>query len=752
MNRERGNAGASRHGPDPVRTSAGRDGPDIDTSASDADRSAVTRRTVLGALAGTGVTSLAGCSLLEAESDGDTTAVDDGMARELAVQFAPTLYFDEDERWFPTDPRPYESERDGETVVDGFDALDGYTDRHEIGETPPDPTVFYHVVQYENSSLAVVQYWSYSVFDQFTTNFHWHDWEVLHVFVDTENWSSSGNETESDDIDAVEPQLYVASSHSRKVPNNEFLDPDREQVPRILTELGSHSSALSVNDKRDQFQRLPSDGTLADITNSAIESIEDLAEIPVAYGLPRDEGSRLPYVVPELDGVPIYEHERLPSVERSDLIDEDLTVRSFDDLVSPPTDLPERETGVVFQYTARGEAESDVEYELIPSGKLEHIDGFTGPQLSFEFTVPDFAEDAVAGHITTTGQPWEQPRYDNPAADISEPNHRASLADRYDVVGEGAPVNNVVATVTEAITSDDAPEDEGLTTEDSTVEAVALLESEPEAVPTFGGIAVVQDVPEGDHRLTVNGAGVAPHSETVSVSTDDGPTVAGTEGEIPLVARENATKLEVDPAGADSNLANLAVEDDFAGRLYDAPLSGPDAVYVHRGGAYTTEVRDDDDEVGAFRVNPDDETGVRIDEPRTGKASLATFLADIAEETRAEVSAVADDDGDDDGDGGDDDDTGNGARGGGSENAVRGLAQALAAVADAARRAAERAESGDRGETDRSLETVETRLGRVADRLSEASGDLPDELSRATQRRLGQARRRSEQARESEKL
>jgi hypothetical protein len=385
-----------------------------------------------------------------------------------------------------------------------------------------------------------------------------------------------------------------------------------------------------------------------------------------------------------------------------------------------------------------------VEYELVPSSELEHVAAFTGPQLSFEFAVPEFAEDAVAGHITTTGAPWDQPRYDNPAADVSDPDHRQALADRYDAVGEAAPINTVVASVTEAVAAEEAPEGEGLTTEPSPVEAVALLESDPEAVPTFGGVAVVRDVPEGDHSLTVNGAGFAPHREEIPVGADDGPAVAGTGGEIPLVARERATKLEVDASGTDRELTDLAVEDDFAGRLYDAPLSGPDAVYVHRGGAYTTAVRDADDEVGAFRVSPTDESAVRIDEPRTGKGSLATFLADIAEETRAEIAAAADDDDDDDGE--------NGQRGGGSENAVRGLSRALAAVVEAARRAAERAESGDGNGADRQLEAVEARLERVAERLSAARGDLPDGLSRAADRRLDQARRRSEQARNAEKL
>ena len=371
--------------------------------------------------------------------------------------------------------------------------------------------------------------------------------------------------------------------------------------------------------------------------------------------------------------------------------------------------------------------------------------------------MPQFAEDTIAGHITTTGVPWEQPRYDDPATDISDRNHRATLAERYDAIGAPASVSTVVASLSQAVSNDDAPDDEGLTTGDLGVEGVALLESEPEAVPTFNGVAVVDDVPGGDHQLTVNGAGVEPHSETVGVA-DGEATPAGVEGSIPLVARENATKLEVDPSESDSDLTDLAVEDDFAGRLYDAPLSGPDAVYVHRGGAYTTEVRDSDDEIGAIRVNQaatEADERVRLTEPETGKASLATYLADVAGETSAAVAAVEDSDGDDS----DDDTTGSGSGGGGgnttaggSENAVRGLRRALEAIAEAAQRAAERAAAGDRGQADQSLANVQDRLERAATRLAEASDSLPDEIERASERRLDQSRRRAEQAQAADKL
>ena len=710
----------------------------------------IDRRTLLRTVAGVGATAMAGCPGMSRESDGPTVQVTDGNGTEeqsdedepyldLVRTYAPTLYFDTDERWFPTDPRPYASERDGEQIVDGFDALDGYHAEYDPGN-PPAPTVFYNVVAYEDSPLVALQYWLYSAFDQFTTNFHWHDWEVLHVFVDTE----SGD-----------PQLYVASSHSRRVPNNEFLDPEPERIPRVLSELGSHSSALSVNDVPDQFQRLPSDGSFADITNSALEGIEDVASIPIAYGLPRDEGSRLPYVVPELDGEPLYEHDRLPNVDRSALVPSALTVRSFSALSEPPSDLPRRENGLVFAHGDREES-ADIDYDLVPTTEIEHLADFTGPQLSFEFSVPEAAEDAIAGHITTTGAPWGQPRYENPAADITEPNHRQALAERYDAIGDPAPGTVVVGTVAEAVTSPDAPEGSGVRTESTSYEAVALVESDPEAVPTFAGTAVVRDLPPGEHRLTVNAAGTAPHSERITVEEGTAPALAGVDGEIPLVANADATKVTVDPAQADSELTGLAIADDFAGRLYDAPLSGPDAVYVHSGGAYTTEVRDADGAIGAARVNPSaDAASVAVEQLDTGKASLARFLAAIAEETQADIVAATDVDGGDVDTGDVVDAVGDAVSGGdltGQANAVRGLTQALSAVASGALRAANRADSGDRSGADKQLNGVTNALEQVGERLSVARSALPDGIGNAADRRLDEATRRAEQAKRQTKL
>jgi len=689
----------------------------------------LTRRDVLklaGAAGAVGVGGAVGWELLQSGPDAPTQEVTGDEATRLAELYAPRLYFDAYEQWFPTDPRPYESERDGETVVDGFTALNDYTATAEDSETPPDPTVFYNVVEYEDSPLVAVQFWLYSVFDQFTTNFHWHDWEVLHVFHD--------RETER-------PQLYVASAHGRSVPNNEFLDPEPTTQPRILAELASHSSALSLNDRAESFQRLSLDETIADITNLTVQGLESVGEIPLAYGLPRDEFAALPYAVPELNDAPVYEDDRLPAVTADSLVDASLTYDEYSEIAAPPAGLPKRETGTVFSFEGNNN-DGDVAYDLVPAAALEYISEFTGPQLSFEFTVPDFGEDLIAGHISTAGTPWKDPRYENPADDITEPVHRAELSERYDAIAKPSGLSRIVAAVGQTVQDTDAPDGEGVTTEQTPVETVALVESEPTAVPSFRGIVVAQGLPEGEHRLTVNGAGYAPHSERVTVEQGGEPTTAGVEGKISLTARESAVKLEVDADGTDAELTNLAVEDDFGGRLYDAPLSGSDAVYVNEKGAYTTEVVDSDGARGAFRVNPAAESRVRIDRPDTGTASLASYVAALTDETAANVrEAVETDDGDRSGEGGKPENPG-----------VNGLIRALEAASDATRRAAERAAASDRAGADQRLDVAIDRLNAAADRLTDARQDLPATTGNAVENRLEQGARRAEQARASEKL
>ncbi|MFB6304309.1 MAG: hypothetical protein ABEH47_04020 [Haloferacaceae archaeon] len=771
-------------------------GTDAAPDAPGGSRLPVSRRTLLklGAVGAAGAGAGA-YALSESGSEPvDAEPVEGDRARTLAAAYAPVLHFERRERWFPTDPRPYATDRDGERVVDGFAALDGYTRAFAEAGAPPAPTVFYRVLEYPDDPLAVVQYWAYSVFDQFATNFHWHDWELLQVFVDTDRGT---------------PVLFCASAHSRKVPNNEYLDPERTRAA-VISEVGSHSSALGVNATSQRFERLPVGDLPPDITNRALEVADVVEAIPAAYGLPRDEGMRLPYAVPELDGAPVYEHERLPNVDASDLLSDDLTVRSFAELAAPPTDLPTREHGTTWRH-ADDDGGADRRYDLVPTAAVEDVDALTGPQLSFEFPVPKFAEDAVASHLTTAGLPWTQERYTRPTADVTDPSHRAALADRYPSLGRGGPTSRVVGALREATPDEDAPDGLGVTTAPPGVEGFCLLESEdPTAVPTWSNVVAFRDVADGEHRLTVNGPGYAPYAERFGVGggddasggeTDSGTTDGeddgadggdtlrvGVEGSVTLASRADATKVRGDPG--ETALSRVAVADDFGGPLYDSrpDEDGRFALYVHRGGAYTVEVRDDEGLPGAARVNPRPEQGrATVEDVRTGKASVAGFVADLLDETLGQTEAAAEtgevpahpdrssggtadqgttDEGTATPDGtrtdtrttgsGDGTPTAGGGRtttGGGTTDGttdgtggvLTGLRNALAA----ATRAAEAAEAGNPRAADERLRAVRRRLDGLETALDANAARLPDEAVVLLRRRLELLDERVEQALET---
>ncbi|WP_255148891.1 hypothetical protein [Halorarius halobius] len=670
------------------------------------DESGPSRRTLLkagGAVAGVGAVGLLGAEVYEeATAPPPDTAAGEYDPAALAEQFAPDLQFGAYEKWFPTDPRPYAEQRDGERVVDGFAALNGYSGAYlETGE-PPAPTVFYNVVEV-TPALVAVQYWFYYAFDQFTVNFHWHDWEVLQVFVDTDDRT---------------PVLLSASSHSRKVPNNEFLDPGDGDTVAVLSETGSHSSATNVNEEERTFQRLSVDGVDADVTNDLVEAASTVGEFPLAYGLPRDEGGRLPFVMPELDGMPLYDH---PDVEvgREAFVAPEATVRSLTDLARPPGDIPEREPGATWVFEG-SDRTGDVAYALEPTTEVEDIDAFAGPQLSFEFAVPGFVEDRVASHITTTETPWTQPRYENPLADVTDASHREALADRYGLDISGGFADAVVGRVEELVGGTDGRL-RGADGSDDTVagaasvslsatetEALCLLESpDPTAVPTARGVFGLVDVAEQDHRLTVNGPGYAPRSERFPVGGDD-PVQAGVEGNVTLVRNDAAVKVRADPG--DTEVARTRLTDDFAGRIYDAtpPTDGEFAVYVHREGSYSLELEDEAGDTGAYRVDPDESDEQVTVEVETGQASLASYLVDyLAESARLarEFESEESDDEDEDGD-----------RGGRSRESV---AAKFDSAKGAAERAAEFASEGDRKQANEQLSTVVERLNTVVEFLQD---------------------------------
>jgi len=619
--------------------SADTERPASDDSPDDSDRRRVLGYAGLGALALGGAASAwyvsrpddgapegSDAPPADEETDERETPSEETPAEPPAVvqRYAPDLYFGALEKWFPTDPRPYVVETDAGPVVDGFTALDEYSAAFRETGAPPAPTVFYNVVE-AAPGVDAVQYWLYSAFDQFTVNFHWHDWELLQVFVDRE----SGD-----------PLLLCASAHSRTSPNNEYLDPviPAGARPGILSEVGSHSSASEVNGRVPTFERLPTADSGSDVTNDALD-VSAAIRAPFAYGLPRDEGARLPFVLPELDGVPLHEHPSL-SIERTDLIDERVTVGAWGGLPTPPEALPLREPGLVIAHPDSA-ADADATYALEPLAPLrDDIDDFVGPQLSFEFAVPGFVEDAVASHITSVGIPWEQARFTDPLADVTDPAHRR----RIDGAEPTGLTNRVVGRVRQ-LKAGTAGALDGVT--DGATDAVAgvagvslfppptevavrLASEDPTATVTRGGVFEYLRVEPGPHLLVANGPGYAP---IASRFTHDGGVVSvGGDGELAVVASEDAGWVRGD-ARETGGVARVRVVEDYAGTVYDGEPVEPDrfAVAVHRAGRYTVEVVDREGNRGAYRVTPDsfdDDGNATRNRVRTGRLALARTLVE----------------------------------------------------------------------------------------------------------------------------
>ena len=604
----------------------------------------------------------------------------------LVERFAPELHFGRRERWFPTDPRNYVG---GNRVVDGPEALVSYSEDARGAGAPPAPTVFYNVVPVDDTIVAL-QYWMYSVFDQFAVNFHWHDWELLSVFVD---------------VETEEVVLLSASAHARSCPNNEYLRPEMGpgDRPVVLSEVGSHSSTTDVNGNRPSFERLGAGGLAPDVSNAFVRPLAGAIDQPFAYGLPRDEGVPVPYSLPELDDTPLHEHLGLPL---SDFVDADVTIRDWRGLASPPSGIPLRDAGTVL--TPPGSATAgDASYAIEPLADVaDAVDDLTGPQLSFEFAIPGFVEDRFASHITTAGIPWQDPRASDPVRDITDPDHRRA------VTGEvpGGLSDRVVGGVSTllgrgdgdlpGVDGDDRDAVEPFASVSAfplPVEVACLLRSDPTATVTSGGVFRFLDVEPGVHELVLNGPGLAPYAERFE---HGGGTVRpGVDGRVTLVASEDAVRLRADRRGA-GGVRRVRVVESFAGPVFDArPVEeGRFAAPVHRDGTYRVEVVDDDGLRGSVRVEGNALDGEPLPPISTGKAAMARELAALLSETASLAREL-----------------------GGSqrEEAELSIPAEFDAAADDARAAAEDADVGYAQGANERLADVVTRLRDVRERLAE---------------------------------
>lgn len=607
---------------------------------------------------------------------------DQPFEKQLANRFAPTLHFGEHEKWFPTDPRKFledenvpsdACENDGDNIVCGFNALNKYTRLlNGSGGAPPFPTVFYDFTvagedgidftvaeddPIEDKPLIVVSYWFYYVFNQFL-NSHMHDWSVLHVYLDNRG-------------DSPKPVLLVGRAHGPGkailgVENNEYFKPKREDVDSeigqptgVLEEVGAHASVTDINDRRTTFEPI---GENIDITNGPdiMNSLPDGEGDP--YGLPRDEGATIPYIMPRVGNTELYQHEDLPDVDRSDLIEE-LTLRSptgseifgfcgvFPEPPSDP-DLPVRTHGRTV-VNAESDLSGDHEYDLARLQDLEsQIDEFTGEKLDIDVCI-SFLDDIF---LSKDFEPPDLQTSDyDPFLDISEPAHRDQFAALFDFLT----LENSGISIVEGEAFETKPGSEGEIKEDFTdikdeladliefslfpvsIESMIILESEDIVLPTANGRFSIQAVP-GEHRLIINGPGYAPYAEKFDLS--DTGHQAGGAGRVSLVPNSDSVKIGGELSGAEGGIQQIQIANDYVGELYDSrpPVEkNAFAVYVPESGTYTVEITDNDGKKGAFRIDPEPGEDEVVVDIRTGKASLASYLAafliDIAETSRSVV-------------------------------------------------------------------------------------------------------------------
>jgi len=676
--------------------------------------------------------------------------------RRIAEKFAPTFSFDEDEKFFPTDPtefedalyevsgplesadspyqgykdfpEEYQPEENIESLLEAYPRTELYGPDAlaEYANSEKNYTVFYNVIESVGGSeeLNVVSYWQYYAFDQYV-NIHWHDWEVLHVFF----------EGDIKKPEETEPVMAVGSAHRNLVPNDEFTGLDRGTIG-VLSELGAHANATDVDspDRTGPDERFKR-AELVELTGSGLEfgSPVDVTNTNDAYGLPRDEtaiitlppGSIEPtiigetvvsasYDIPKIDRTPIYEVTE---------IQDSLADVSEEDLIENGTNL-DRDLGK--------KLDPD-DYDLAPMERVSSsIDEFTGPRLdSNNLSRLDNPPEFVGKAFKTVGEPWKEDNFNNPAKDVDNIEYLESQYDlRMEDKGETIRGNleditsgtegRVPAgkfTVTEGTISDDMiediKEDANVSLEPPEEEGTVGVESELRVGPTSNGRVTISDLEEGKHNLYIVTPSGEPYSQKVQIQ--EGENFMGVNGRVPTVPRDESTKI-VGNTKENVSVANLTVSEDYIGKIYDAEPAGEDtlAVYVHSEGEYTIKIADEEGEVGAYRVVPSDEDEINLGTIKTGKLAISQYLVEYLRDSAKESKKVID--------GSSGEDNKKGASGkSGNKGIVNSISSKFEGAADAAERAVNAIQGNKKKVEKKSndhLRTVKNKLRSIENELN----------------------------------
>lgn len=150
-----------------------------------------------------------------------------------AINYAPNLWFDSQEKYYPVNPLSFYFENGLE--IDGQTAVNKYN-RLSLEQKVNNLTVFYHILDYGNQ--WVYQYWFFYVLNDSLggiRNEHYGDWEAVYVFVD----KNSGQVIKT-----------IGTAHQREIFDTEIINP---QTSHIWTYVGSGSHANCINERDNGY-------------------------------------------------------------------------------------------------------------------------------------------------------------------------------------------------------------------------------------------------------------------------------------------------------------------------------------------------------------------------------------------------------------------------------------------------------------------------------------------------------------------
>jgi len=145
--------------------------------------------------------------------------------------YAPNLWFDSDEKYYPIDPLRFYynndlSELSGEAAVDKYDRL-------SLEERLLNFTVFYSIN--DSGDELVYQYWLFYVFND-ADNKHYGDWEFVQVFVNKQD----------NNVSKVLASAHTGTTTKVFFTHGELLNPQFDHST-ILVEKGSHANWIDGN-------------------------------------------------------------------------------------------------------------------------------------------------------------------------------------------------------------------------------------------------------------------------------------------------------------------------------------------------------------------------------------------------------------------------------------------------------------------------------------------------------------------------